>query len=424
MRRHLPSLVVGLAFASGECAFDPWPQWRGPNRDAVSAEKGLLDRWDKAPPLVWKAEDVGNGYAGAVVDNGMVCTIGERDGKFFVSGVNDKDGKLIWTTEIVEKDVDKARDWNHTASTPTMDGERVYALTKGGFLACLKTATGERVCQKSYKHDFGGVRPHFPYCESPLVDGDKLICTPLGNNAVMVALDKKTGKTLWRCKTTFKEKSGFGSCYASPVISHGTGVKQYVQFVGEGVIGVHADTGRELWHYAGVTGASNLCTPIVRGDYVYIPCGYYNGSALIKLEPTGNGGVQAKQIYHVGIDKLRTESGGAVLVGDYLYQSNLGAGSTECVEFLTGQMMWERKRSPGSGSAAVVYADGHVYFRYANGVMLLVAATPDKYQLKGQFKTPGNSGDCWAHPAISNGRLYLRNHDAIYCYDLRKPKSE
>jgi outer membrane protein assembly factor BamB len=190
--------------------------------------------------------------------------------------------------------------------------------------------------------------------------------------------------------------------------------------VGEGVIGVHAETGKELWHYTGVTGASNICTPIVRDDYVYIPCGYYTGSALIKLEPTGDGGVRAKQVYFVDIGKLRTESGGAVLFGDYLYQSHIGTGSPQCVEFLTGKMMWERQRSPGSGSAAVVCADGHVYFRYANGAVLLVAATPEKYQLKGRFKTPDSGNDGWAHPAISNGRLYLRDHDAIYCYDLKK----
>jgi len=192
-----------------------------------------------------------------------------------------------------------------------------------------------------------------------------------------------------------------------------------VQFVGEGVIGVDAETGKELWHYTGVTGASNLCTPVVRGDHVYIPCGYYTGSALLKLEPTGDGGVRARQVYFVDIRKLRTESGGAVLVGDYLYQSHIGTGSPQCVELLTGKMRWPRQRSPGSGSAAVVYAEGHVYFRYANGVVLLVAATPEKYQVKGQFKAPGG-GDCWAHPAISNGRLYLRSHDAIYCYDLKK----
>jgi outer membrane protein assembly factor BamB len=419
MPGRLLSLVFGLALAPAAWALADWPQWRGPDRDAVSPETGLLDRWDEAPPLVWKAEGVGGGYAGAVVQKGLVCTIGERDGKVFVSGVRDEDGKLLWTTEVVERDVDKARDRSYTASTPTMDGERVYALTKGGFLACLKTATGEPVWQKSYKHDFGGVRPWFSYCESPLVDGDRLICTPCGKDATVLALDKKTGAELWRCKATFKDTSGYGSCYASPVVSRGAGVKQYVQFVGEGVIGVDAETGKELWHYTGVAGASNICTPVVRGDHVYVPCGYYTGSALLKLEPTGDGGVRARQVYFADIRKLRTESGGAVLVGDYLYQSHIGTGSPECVEFLTGKMMWDRQRGPGSGSAAVAYADGHVYFRYANGVVLLVAATPEKYQLKGRFKTPGGD-DCWAHPAISNGRLYLRNGDAIYCYDLKK----
>jgi outer membrane protein assembly factor BamB len=418
MPRRL-SLVIGLAVASAVWA-DTWPQWRGPNRDAVSTEKGLLDRWEEAPPLVWKAHGLGSGYAGAVVGDGLVCTMGERDGKMTVIAVSDKDGKEIWATEINETDVDATTSgYSSPQSTPTMDGERVYALSPGGHLVCLQTTTGERLWEKSYKRDFGSRRPYFSYSESPLVDGDKLICSPGGAEAGVVALDKKTGAERWRCALSFQPKNSFGSCYASMVLSHGAGVKQYVQFMAEGVVGIEAETGKELWRYSGTSGLSNICTPIVRGDYVYIPCGYYAGSALLKLMPKGDG-VEAKEVYFVGINKLRTDSGGAVLVGDYLYASDVSSGSPQCIEFSTGKMMWPRKRSPGSGAAAVVYADGHVYFRYENGVMLLVAATPGKYQLKGQFQTPGNERECWAHPAISNGRLYLRNDDTIYCYDLRK----
>src|SRR5262249_27225034 len=157
----------------------------------------------------------------------------------------------------------------------------------------------------------------------------------------------------------------------------------------------------------------------VRGDYVFAPCGWYNGSALLKLVPTGDGGVEAREVYLLEPRKLSTNSGGAVLVGDYVYGSHVGSGMPQCIELLTGKLMWERGRGPGFGPAAVAYADGHLYFQYENGVVAMVAATPEKYQLKGQFEIPDDRRSL-AHPAISNGRLYLRAQGAIYCYDLRK----
>ena len=304
--------------------------------------------------------------------------------------------------------------------TPTIDGERVYAVSGNGNLVCLKTATGERVWDKSYKQDYDGHTQQFGYAESPLIDGDKLICSPGGPEAGIVALDKKTGEELWRCAALVRREEGrVGASYSSVVISHGAGVKQYVQLMKPGLVGIDAKTGKQLWSYGRLGAINSPCTPIVRGDYVFAPCGWYVGSALLKLVPTGDGGVEAKEVYLLEPRKLATNSGGAVLVGDYVYGSHVHSGMPQCIEFLTGKLMWEKERGPGSGPAAVAYADGHLYFQYENGVVALVAATPEKYQLKGQFRTPDNRRSL-AHPAISNGRLYLREQDALYCYDLRK----
>jgi outer membrane protein assembly factor BamB len=408
--------VIGLAFASAARASDPWPQWRGPNRDGVSAATGLLDHWEEEPPLVWKAKGLGNGYAGVVVDGGIVCTMGERNGKATVIAVSDKDGKEIWGTEVGD-----ARGGECSAMcTPTIDGERVYAVSGDGNLVCLKTATGERVWGKSYKKDFDGRTQDFGYAESPLVDGDLLICNPGGPEAGVVALDKKTGAEAWHCALSFDGKTGrAGASYASAVISHGAGVKQYVQLMKPGLVGIDAKTGKQLWSYSRLGAVNSPCTPIVRDDYVFAPCGWYVGSALLKLAPEEGGGVRAKEVYLLEPRKLATHSGGAVLVGDYVYASDVQGGMPQCVEFLTGKMMWEKDRGPGSGPAAVAYADGDLYFQYESGVVALVAATPDQYQLKGKFQLPDNARSL-AHPAISNGRLYLRAQGAIYCYDLKK----
>jgi outer membrane protein assembly factor BamB len=416
MPRRLLSLAIGLALTSSGWAFDTWPQWRGPKRDGLSAAKGLLDHWKDAPPLVWKAKGLGNGYAGVVVDGGIVCTMGDRDGKTTVIAVSDKDGKEIWGTAIG----DSGRSGFSAMCTPTIDGERVYAVSGDGNLVCLKTVSGECVWKKSYKQDFDGQTQQFGYAESPLVDGDKLICSPGGPKAGIVALDKKTGAELWRCPLSFDgTMSSVGASYASVVISHGAGVKQYVQLMKPGLVGIDAETGKQLWSYSRLAAINSPCTCIVRDDYVFAPCGWYVGSALLKLAPTGDGGVEAKEVYLLEPRKLATNSGGAVLVGDYVYGSHVQTGMPQCIEFLTGKMMWEKGRGPGSGPAAVAYADGNLYFQYENGVTALVAATPDKYQLKGQFETPDSRGSL-AHPAISNGLLYLRDQGAIYCYDLKK----
>jgi len=322
----LLSLVGSLAVASAVWASDTWPQWRGPNRDGTSSAHGLLDRWEDAPPLVWKAQGLGEGDAGAVVDGGVVCTMGNRKGKTVVIALSDKDGKEIWATEVGD-----SRGRFSAMCTPTMDGERIYAVSGEGRLVCLKTSGGGRLWSKSYKEDYDGQTQQFGYAESPLVDGGKLICSPGGPRAGVVALHKKTGAELWRCPLSFDGKTeGAGASYSSVVISHGAGVKQYVQLMKAGLVGINAETGKQLWSYGRLGAINSPCTPIVRGDYVFAPCGWYVGSALLKLVRQGDG-VEAKEVYLLEPGKLATNSGGAVLVGDYVYASHVHSGMPYCI---------------------------------------------------------------------------------------------
>jgi len=261
------------------------------------------------------------------------------------------------------------------------------------------------------------------FSESPLIDGDRLLCTPGAKDAMIVALDKKTGKTTWKAQTPADLGSGGtnGAGYSSIVISHGGGVKQYVQIVGRGVISVRAEDGKFLWNYNRVANATaNIPTPLVKDDYVFASTGYGAGAALLQLSKSPDG-VAAKEIYFLDGGKMQNHHGGMVLVGKYVYCGKRhNSGFPVCLELKTGKFAWQGGRGPGQGSAAVIEADGNLYFRYQNGVMALIEASPKEYVLKGKFDTATKNGEGWPHPVIVDRQLFLRDQDALLCYDIAK----
>ena len=397
-----------------------WPQFNGPNRDNISTETGLLADWStNAPALEWTAPKLGKGFSSVSIQDGRIFTMGDRDDQQCVIALNQADGKELWSTPIGKP---KAVQYPGPRCTPTCDGKLIYALTNGGDLACLEAASGKVQWKVNFEKDFGGkMMSGWGYSESPLVDGNKLVCTPGGKDAMIVALDKTTGEPLW--KTTVPDlgaNGNDGAAYSSIVISDGAGVKQYVQLVGKGLIGVDAETGKFLWNYNKIANkTANIPTPIVRGDYVFDSTGYGTGAALLKLSKA-DGGVKADEVYFLKADKLQNHHGGMVLVGDYLYGgSGHNRGEPICVEFLTGKIKWKQGHGPGKDSAAVTYADGKLYFRYQDGVMALIDCTPEKYKELGTFKIPDVSQPSWPHPVIAGGRLYLREQDNLLCYKLK-----
>src|SRR5258708_2218642 len=276
--------------------------------------------------------------------------MGKRKNAVFVMARDAGDGHELWATPVGGPGGDPP------SSTPTVDGDRVYALGAQGDLLCLKAADGKKVWHKSFVKDFGGSVPTWKFCESPLVDGDKLVCTPGGAKATMVALDKRTGKTIWKCAVP--SGPGHGSGYSSIVVSEAAGVRQYVQLMGAGTgcIGVAGNDGKFLWNYPRVSnGTASIPTPIVHGDYVFCSSGYGTGSALLKLSRSGSG-VNAEEVYFLGPSQLQNHHGGLVLVGDYVYGGQgHNNGFPICVEMKTGKIMWgDRERRPGSESAALV----------------------------------------------------------------------
>lgn len=403
-----------------------WPQWRGADRSGMSPDTGLLQDWTaQTPKLLWTAEGMGGGYASVSITGGRIFTTGNlADGQIIVC-INAGDGKVIWTKSF-SNTIPRHGSGNQEGSrcTPSIDGDRLYAIGLDGKIACLKTADGAQVWTKDFRSEWGGkMMSGWGYSESPLVDGDWVLCTPGGPDAMIVALDKLTGKEIWRAGASdvgSKGKDGAG--YSSIVVSHACGVKQYVQLVGRGVIGVRASDGKFLWSYNEVAnGTANIPTPIVSGDYVFCSTGYQTGAALVKLAKDG-GTIKCEEQYFLKGDKVQNHHGQMILKDGYVYLGNGHRnGLPICVEMESGKIVWGGKeRGPGSNSAAITYADGNLIFRYESGEVALIEATPSAYRLKGHFKPDYVSRNpCWAQPVVIGGRLYLRDQDKLMCYDVQ-----
>lgn len=399
-----------------------WPQWRGPRRDGISPDTGLLNSWPKeGPPLVWKAGGLGRGFSSLAIADGRIITMGDLADGQYVLALSQADGKPVWKTRI--GDVWEPQGYAGPRCTPTIDGPRIYALGPHGDLVCLEAASGKELWHRKLAADFGG-RMHsgWGFSESPLVDGDRLICTPGGAEAAIVALDKKSGSEIWRAAVpALGDKGGDGAAYASIVIGNGGGRKQYIQLMGRGVVSVDAENGKFLWGYNRVANpTANIPTPVVMGDYVFCSSGYQTGAALLKLSPDGDG-VRAEEVYFLDAKTFQNHHGGMIVLGDYLYTGHgHNAGAPTCLAWKTGDVAWRHNRGPGTGSAAVAYADGNLYFRFENGVMALIGATPEGYQEKGSFQIPDVGNPSWSHPVVIGGRLYLREQDALLVYDVKQ----
>lgn len=401
-----------------------WPQWRGPNRDGKSSETGTIQNLDQTPPkLVWMVEGMGRGYASVAIVDGRLYTTGNGSEGQKVVCVDAATGKEIWSTTVTDEVPDHS--YPGSRCTPTVDGDRLYVVTSNGSIVCLSTK-GEVIWQKSFRQEWNGrMMSGWGFSESPLVDGESVLCTPGGNGAMVVKLNKHTGEEEWRAAASEAEsESGReGAGYSSIVISHGGGVKQYVQLVGRGLIGIRASDGKVLWSYNRIANrTANIPTPIPIGDYVFASTGYGTGACLLKLTSVGEGDVAADEQYFLGAEDLQNHHGGMIREGDYVYLGHKhGQGFPTCVAWKTGEIVWggERNRGAGRGSAAITYVDGQIIFRYQDGTIALVAATPEEYRLNGRFRPEYQEDRSWSHPVVVDGLLYLREQDKLMCYDFR-----
>ena len=408
---------LALHGANPKSAATDWPQFRGPQRTDNSPDKNLLTQWpDSGPPLAWTAKGLGKGFSSISIVGDKIFTMGDEKDSSFVFAVSRADGKPIWSASVGKP----GGNYEGTRCTPTVDEDRVYGLGQFGDLLCVEAGTGKELWRKSLPKDFGGRAGGWNYTESPFVDGDKLLCTPGGKDSTMVALDKHTGEVIWRGVVPGGDTAG----YSSIVISEAGGIRQYVQLMAGGLAGFAAADGKFLWRY-GEGGdrlggnTANIPTPIVQGEYVFTSTGYGRGGGLIKLV-AADGGIKVEEIYFKG--DLKNRHGGVVMVGDYVYGDQDDRGLPFCAEWKTGEVKWKKdKRTEASGSADITYADGHLYILYANGVVSLVEASPKEYKEISFFKIEGpHPQACWAHPVVIGGRLYVRDQDNLWCWDVTR----
>jgi outer membrane protein assembly factor BamB len=412
--RLAASMALIALFVSPLVAED-WPQFRGPHRDGVSTEKGLLQSWPAdGPPLAWSVEGLGGGFSTVSIAKDRIYTLGNSQDKekkrgqlSYLIALNRADGKQLWASEVGPAG-------GSLGCTPTVDGDLVFALGQMGDLACIDK-DGKLVWRKNLQKDFGGVKGGWNYCESPLVDGDAVIVTPGGKEATVVALNKKTGETVWKCPIPTRHNE---AGYSSVVIANVDGVKHYVQLFNGGLVGISTE-GKVLWTHEKLGGnTANVPTPIVLGDYVFSSIGYGRGASLMKLKADGQA-VSAEEVYYK--KELTNKHGGVIKVGDFVYGDTDDSGHPFCAEVKTGKVKWKRKnQGNGGGSASITYADGRLYIHYDNGTVALVKAVADDYEEVGSFQAPKRNGPSWAHPVVCDGRLYIREGDLLYCYDVRK----
>ena len=382
-----------------------WPQWRGANRDGISPETGLLDSWPKGgPPLVWKIQGLGEGYSSPAVASGRLFIQGQRGDEEFVLSFDAGTGKQLWSSPTGHG-FRESRGYG-PRGTPTVDADRVYALAADGMLVCLEAASGKRLWGYNVVDRFHGRVLHWGISESPLVEGDRVIVTPGGSGAAVVALDKISGKVLW---TSQSDSAG----YSSPVAFDAGGSRRLVVFTGEAAIGLDFNTGRLLWRYEKVSNrTANIATPIVHDGEIFLSSDYGTGCALLKVAATG-GKVDASEVYFNR--DMKNHYSTSVLVGDYLY--GFSSSILTAMKFQTGEVAW-RDRSVGKGS--LIYADRHLYCLGEEGVVGLVEASPAGYKEKSRFEISKGGFPTWSQPVIANGKLYLREQDNLYCYNIKK----
>lgn len=386
------------------------PQFRGPNRDGVFAdEKGLLKSWPEGgPKKLWVATDVGKGYSSPSIASGKIYVTGMRDDEMGVLSIFDLNGKIEKTIEYGRETTEKQAPGSR--STPTLDGDRVYFLSGLGVLYCIDLTSGAVKWNVNILERFPAKLPIWHLAESVLIDGDRVICTPGGVDGVIVALNKMTGDTVWTT-TGFEDTAS----YCSPTIFTHNGKRILTTATAATIAGADAETGKLLWAFAH-KGPYDIhgVTPIYHGGFLYYVAGDGFGGGLLKLSDDGTSVTPVWE--NKSLDCLHS---GVVLVDGYLYGTGYrGDAALECLDFKTGEVKWNTREIQ---EGIVIYADGmlYVYGDPKQGIASLVKAQPSGFERTGTFTITDGERQHWAHPAISNGVLYIRHGDAVIAYDVR-----
>jgi outer membrane protein assembly factor BamB len=402
--------VLTSALAAPAQTFN-WPQWRGPFRNGLTKETGLLKSWPEGgPQRRWLFEDCGDGYSGPAIAGGKLYIMGERDGACKLIAINADTGKELWATPIGPT---YQNDWGGgPRGTPTVDDGRVYALTPTGVLVCVRANNGEEVWRLTME-SLGGPVPNWGYAESVLVDGDKVLCTPGGPQGTIVAIDKESHEVIWQSN----DLTDFAH-YSSIVRGEFHGKPQYVQLLEKRLVGVSANDGKLLWDVDWPGSVAVIPTPIVRGNQVFCTSGYGAGCLLVNITPDN----KAAKVFEN--KRMKNHHGGVINLGDYIYGYSDEVGWV-CMDARTGEIAWREREALGKG--AIAYANGRFYcLEQSEGHVVLIDASPKAWTERGRFmlepqaKNRSERGAIWVHPVVVDGKLFLRDQEYVYCYDVKE----
>ena len=435
------ALTILLVVAAHSKGAD-WPGWRGPERTDVSSETDLLPSWPKdGPKLLWTFRNAGSGHSSCAVVGDTLYTLGTRGSDEIVLAIDVSKGTESWSAKIGPIFTFSKNIWGDGPRwTPTIDGNRLYALGAQGDLVCLNIAAkGKEVWRKSMQKDFAGVMmTEWGYSESPLVDGPRLICTPGGPKGTLLALNKTDGAPVWQ-SAALTNKAPYSSIIAATI----HGVRQYVQnsydeAVGGFVSGVSAADGKLLWSLPTFKGDSYDIgtTPITANNLVYVSTdNRVNGCHCFALDAK----FKAKDLYSKKSQKvMKNNHGGVVLVEGHVYGHSAGSGWV-CQELKSGAEAWAEKETLNCRSGSLVAAPGRLYLLTDSGTVGLVETNPKEFKLVSSFKLPEASklrgtaptalrtateALIWSHPVIANGRLYVRDQELVFCYEVKEPRTK
>ena len=410
-RSSLAALValLGLAVSLPEPATaDDWPQWRGPQRDGVSTETGLADKWPSGgPPLLWRADGLGEGYGSVAVSDGTIYVQGTRSGRSVVFALDEADGGVRWERELGPRLRDGRG--NGPRGTPTVAGDSLYVLTGMGELARVALADGRVRWQRNILDDFDQRNIGWGISESPLIEGDWVVVMPGGDGGAIAALDRETGETVWT-SGGLTDRAGYSSLIAVDLEDGGEPLRAFAGFTARAGVGVRASDGALLWSYREPSNrTANVATPIYSNGLVFYTSAYGTGGGALRLRVNGDT-VDSEEAWFES--SLQNHHGGVVLYEGHLY--GFFGNALACVDFKTGEIVW-RDRSVGKGSLTL--ADGKLFLVGERHVAGLAEATPVGYRERGRFELENHGERSWAHPVVSNGVLYIHNWGELLAYD-------
>ena len=414
-------MVTMLVMTGMSVKAQDWAQWRGPNREGIFKGANLNLDWSaKKPTLLWTFRQAGSGYSAPTIIGTTLYCQGGADGNDFAFALDTQTGKEKWKQNLGEIAVLQRGDGPR--GSVTVDGNKLYLIRGGGQIHCLSATDGKMLWQKDFEKDFGGkLMSRWGYSESPLIDGNHVICSPGGADGNVIALDKNTGNLVWRTKE-LTDNAG----HSSPIVADVNGIRQYILLTANNVAGIAAKDGRLLWTVAiegGPRGVSaTIPTPVYMDNMVYVTNGYEVGCMGIKLTKDGDD-VKAETVYKN--KDIASQHGGVVLMNGYVY-GYTESRSWACQNMKNGEIVWS-ERNPDIGKGAVLGVnDRLLLLDMQTGRTAIIAASPEGWKEFGRMEIPERSkittqdNHVWTHPVIANDKLYIRDQDLLFCFDLKK----